>query len=200
MRKSPFLYPRQAEAHEALFVRVRALLDQLKPLAAKHPDGPVSPVAVRLATEMLGAVAWLVGEKGAGCVPAADLAGLMAQLSEARAKLEHFEAQHSACNEAISSGRSRPRSGSHCRYAAGGVPRPARLMPPAPRWPGLRGAGCGWCCRARTYAAAAAPSVAPASADASCSWKTSTRSAGSLTPGAPKWARRYWMVWGQPSM
>ncbi|WP_461382817.1 hypothetical protein [Devosia indica] len=96
MRRSPFLYPRQAEAHEALFVRVCALLDQLKPLAAKHPEGPVAPVVTRLATGMLGAVAWLVGEKRAGCVPAADLAGLVAQLSEARARLEHFEAQHSA--------------------------------------------------------------------------------------------------------
>ncbi len=96
MRKSPFLYSRQAEAHEALFVRVCALLDQLKPLAAKHPEGAVSPVVTRLATEMLGAVAWFVGGKRAGCVPAADLAGLVVQLSEARAKLEHFEAQHSA--------------------------------------------------------------------------------------------------------
>ena len=96
MRKSPFLYPRQAEAHEALFVRLCALIDQLKPLAAKHPDAPVSSVVTRLATEMLGAVAWLVGDKRAGGVPAADLAGLAVQLSEARANLEHFEAQHSA--------------------------------------------------------------------------------------------------------
>lgn len=96
MRKSPFLNARQAQAHEALLVRICALHDQLKPLAAKHPEGSVSPFVTRLAAEMLGAVAWFAGEKRAGGVPAADLAGLAVQLSEARAKLEHFEAQHSA--------------------------------------------------------------------------------------------------------
>jgi len=100
MRKSPFLNARQAHAHEALFVRLCALLDQLKPLAAKHPVASVSPAVTQLAVEMLGAAAWFAGEKRAGCVPAADLAGLMAQLSEARAQLEHFEAQHSAWDKA----------------------------------------------------------------------------------------------------
>ncbi|WP_297110237.1 hypothetical protein [uncultured Devosia sp.] len=96
MRKTSFLNARQAQAHEALFVRLCALLDQLKPLGAKHPEAPVSPVVTRLATEMLGAVAWFAGQRRARAAPAADLAGLVMQLTEARAQLEHFEAQHSA--------------------------------------------------------------------------------------------------------
>lgn len=100
MPKSSFINPRQAQAHEALFVRLCALLDQLKPLVARHSGAPVSPVVAKQAAEMLGAAAWFAGSRGVGRAPAPDSAGLVAQLTDAKAQLEHFEAQHSAWDKA----------------------------------------------------------------------------------------------------
>jgi hypothetical protein len=86
----------RAREHEALYTRLCALLDQLKPLVAKHPEAPASPVVASQVGELLDTTAWIVGEKRAEREPGPDMAGLAAQLVEAKAQLEHFEAQHSA--------------------------------------------------------------------------------------------------------
>ncbi|MHA6297826.1 hypothetical protein [Devosia sp. CAU 1758] len=85
---------RKAKAHEALFVRLCALMDQS--MAAKRPGAPVSEAAAALAGAVLGEVAWFDSSASASPAPAADWADLLLQLGQARARLEDFEAQNSA--------------------------------------------------------------------------------------------------------
>ncbi len=95
MPRSIRLSHRKVEAHEALMVRQGTLLDQLRPMAAKHPEAAVPPVLKDLAGQLLAEATWFGGPSGAAARPAANGAGVVAQLGEARALLEHFEAQHS---------------------------------------------------------------------------------------------------------
>lgn len=81
-------------------VRLGALLEQVRPMAAKHPEAAVPPVVKDLARHLLAEAQWFGFPSGAAGRPAAGGAGLVAQLSEARALLEHFEAQHSVWDPA----------------------------------------------------------------------------------------------------
>lgn len=88
------LTQRKAKAHEALFGRLCALMDQCKPMATKRPGAPVSASVAALAASVLNEMAWF--DRSATQSPAQDWGGLLLQLGQARARLEDFEAQNSA--------------------------------------------------------------------------------------------------------
>jgi len=126
MPRSIRLTHRKVEAHEALMVRLGTLLEQVRPMAAKHPEASVPPVVKDLARQLLAEAIWFGGPSGAAARPAADGAGLVAQLAEARALLEHFEAQHSVWDPAQNARIWRLRRGTvHIRRL-----RPLSAVPP----------------------------------------------------------------------
>jgi hypothetical protein len=94
MSRTARLSTRRAKAHEALVARVDALIDQVRPLAAKHPEAAVTQTLSCFAQTCLNDLAWF--DRTARQTPAADWTGLLAQLTQARAFLDTFEALHSA--------------------------------------------------------------------------------------------------------
>jgi hypothetical protein len=88
----------RARHHEALVLRLEALLREERPLAARHPEGPVGP-ALRVAAEaLLHDAAQFHPRRGRRekFPPAAGRLGPLAvELGQARAGLEAFELVHS---------------------------------------------------------------------------------------------------------
>ena len=92
--RNPHISPRDAEAHEALVTRVLRLLKQAEAVAVRRPQEPVSPAVARLAADLLYDVgAFIPGSAGLPHA-APDYVGLAAQLGQALAGLEAFEARH----------------------------------------------------------------------------------------------------------
>lgn len=91
--------PSLARRHEAVAVRLDALLRELAPIARKRPEGRVPPAVAESAARVL------TEARPFGAVPVLSpgqsshdesWAGLIAALVEARARLETFETAHSA--------------------------------------------------------------------------------------------------------
>jgi hypothetical protein len=89
--------PALADRHEALWLRLSALLEQARPLAARKPDALISE-DVRIAAEALLHDAQIFGPKRPRreqLPPAApSWGGLAVQLGQALALLEAYEAGH----------------------------------------------------------------------------------------------------------
>jgi hypothetical protein len=87
--------PQAAARHEALYLRLAALLRQTEAGANKRADAPVGDIARRLAEALLFEARRFSG--GPSAIPAAapDLVGLAVQLGQALAALDAYEARHS---------------------------------------------------------------------------------------------------------
>ena len=86
----------RARQHEALVVKLEALLRELRPLAARRPAGCV-PGALRIAAEgLLGDTQRFLPHRRRDALPVAagTLGALVVQLGLARAGLEAFELVH----------------------------------------------------------------------------------------------------------
>jgi len=93
--------PEQAERHEALVTRLLRLLRQVESVAARRPDEPVSAALETIAADLLFEATQFCARKlRALPVPAPDYPGLAAQLGQALADLETFEARHTVWDAA----------------------------------------------------------------------------------------------------
>jgi hypothetical protein len=114
------LTPETAARHEALYLRLSTLLRQTEAGANKRADAPVGDITRRLAEDLLfEARHFTCGPKA---IPAAapDLVGLAAQLGQALAALDAFEASHSCWHPELDV----------FVWSVNGAPRPiARLRP-----------------------------------------------------------------------
>jgi len=89
------LTPRTAARHEALYPRLATLLRQIEAIALRKPGAPVPSATQTIAEALLfDAQAFGVARKTL-VATAADMAGLAAQLGQALAALDAFEAAHS---------------------------------------------------------------------------------------------------------
>jgi hypothetical protein len=88
----------RARLHEALVLKLEALLDELRPLAARHPEGAVGPALRATAEALLYEAARFRPRRRREVFPAAapTLGALAVELGQARAGLEAFELTHSA--------------------------------------------------------------------------------------------------------
>jgi hypothetical protein len=93
--------PERATLHEALFLKLGRLLQQAEAIAARRPSAPL-PAETRAAAETLlyETERFLVPrQRNRVLPPAADtFGGLATQLGQAVARLDAFEASHSAWN------------------------------------------------------------------------------------------------------
>lgn len=96
------LTPGRAARHEALFVRIEALVKQLEPVARSKPGQEVSAPVRSLAEDLLFEAREFRprGERRGLVAALPDHAGLLAQLGQAVARLAAFEADHTGVNEA----------------------------------------------------------------------------------------------------
>ena len=83
-----------AEAHEALVTRTVRLLRQAEAVSSRRPDEPVSPAVAALAADLLFEARRFAKGAAALPMPAPTHVGLAAQLGQALAQLEAFEALH----------------------------------------------------------------------------------------------------------
>ncbi|WP_423065321.1 hypothetical protein [Devosia sp. CN2-171] len=88
--------------HERLYPRLAALLKQVERVAGQRASTPVPEESARLARQLVGEAATLLGREGRGIAvppanktPPLDHAGLAVALGQAVAGLEAFEAAHS---------------------------------------------------------------------------------------------------------
>jgi hypothetical protein len=93
----PTVTPLQAERHEALVVRLEAVLRELRPLAARHPDVAVDAPLRTLAETLLFEMRRALPRQDREPFPqvAETFAALVVQLGQALAALEVFEVRHS---------------------------------------------------------------------------------------------------------
>jgi hypothetical protein len=94
---------RQADRHEALYLRLVALVRQAEAVAARRP-GDAVPEALRGLAEsaLYDSLGFRRHARRAGLVPAAPLYGaLSAQLGEALASLVGFEARHTSWDDGL---------------------------------------------------------------------------------------------------
>jgi len=93
----PTVTLREAEAHEALLLRLEALLGELRPLAARHPLAAVPAPLIALSESLLFDARAFTPRRRREALPAAapDFAGLVVQLGQALAALDAFEARRS---------------------------------------------------------------------------------------------------------
>lgn len=86
----------RARQHEALVVRLEALLRELRPLAARRPEGLVAPALRRAAEDLLADTMHFLPRRRREALPVAarGLGALAVQLGQARAALEAFELVH----------------------------------------------------------------------------------------------------------
>ncbi len=91
---------RTADRHEALVLRLEALVRPIEAIAARRPDEPVPASLARAAEALLFDARRFTRQRG---IPAAApaYAGLAVQLSAARARLEAFELRHTAWDPAL---------------------------------------------------------------------------------------------------
>lgn len=93
MPATPFVTFSRAEQHEALWLRLTALHNDLGALAARRSTLPVS-AAVRVAAEALLSDCAPFGDGDRLPQAAVDAAGLLVQLGQALARLDASEATH----------------------------------------------------------------------------------------------------------
>jgi len=91
---------RRAEAHETLMAQSTRLLAQAEAIAVRRPEEAVSPTIAALAGDLLFELRRLLNARGLPAV-APDYAGLAAQLGQAVAGLEAFEARHTVWDAAL---------------------------------------------------------------------------------------------------
>ena len=93
----PVVTAAQAVAHEALVLKLEALLSELRPLAVRHPVQPVPAALATLAEALLFDARPFVPRRRRERLPAAapDYAGLVVQLGQALAALDVFEVRRS---------------------------------------------------------------------------------------------------------
>lgn len=90
-----------AERHEALYPRLATLLRQAEAGANKRADAPVGDAMRRLAEAVLFEAGRFASGPRAIPPAAPDLVGLATQLGQALARLDAFEATHSAWHPAL---------------------------------------------------------------------------------------------------
>lgn len=91
------LTPARAAAHEILFLKLSALRDQAEKTAIRYPDRAVSPATLAVAEALLAEAArFAPGRKERLPMAAPVWGGLLTQLGQALARLDHFEAQHTS--------------------------------------------------------------------------------------------------------
>ena len=90
--KLPAVTKNLAPQHEALFVRLTALVEQSRATATRHPAGKVSDETSRTAKALLDEAKVFRAPDGRNAVPAPDWGGLFTQLSQALADLDAYEA------------------------------------------------------------------------------------------------------------
>ena len=97
MPKPPKLPPvthALAERHEALWLKLCALHKQIAAVAARKPETPIAE-QTRIVAEALLVEAWVFGQGMDGLIVAApDHGGLLTQLGQALAEMEHYELRH----------------------------------------------------------------------------------------------------------
>jgi hypothetical protein len=86
----------RARRHEALVVRLEALLRELRPLAARRPEGRVAEAMRTAAEGLLADTMYFLPRRRREVLPVAArrLGPLAVQLGQARAALEAFELVH----------------------------------------------------------------------------------------------------------
>jgi len=93
--------PEEAARHEALVTKLLRLLRQVEGIFARRPEEPVSEGVRGIAADLLfESEAFLSRRVGVLPEPAPDYFGLAAQLGQALAGLETFEARHTAWDAA----------------------------------------------------------------------------------------------------
>ena len=101
MPKPHSVTPDRAEAHEGLYLRLAKLLKQTETIASRKPDAEIPAETRALASDLLFEVRPFLARSLARKLPldaAPGFAGLAAQLGQALAGLDAFEARHSAWN------------------------------------------------------------------------------------------------------
>jgi len=93
-RKFPTVTHALAARHEALWLRLTALHGQIAPIAARRPLSLVSAYSITIAEGLLREAMPFLGTGERLPVAAADHGGLVTQLGQALAQLEHWE----SCN------------------------------------------------------------------------------------------------------
>lgn len=93
-RKFPAVTHALAARHEALWLRLTALHGQIAPIAARRPLGLVSPHSLTIAEGLLREALPFLGTGERLPVAAADHGGLVTQLGQALAQLEHWESRN----------------------------------------------------------------------------------------------------------
>lgn len=94
---STALSPARAAAHESLFLKLSALRDQAEKTGIRYPDRAVPPATLAVAETLLAEAAGFVLRRGRRerlPMAAPVWGGLLTQLGQALARLDHFEAQH----------------------------------------------------------------------------------------------------------
>lgn len=99
----PVVTPDRARQHEAIVIRLEALLTELRPLVLRHPAAPVpgelAVVAEGLLFDTHRFLPRRSNQRQAFPAAAPDLAGLVVQLGQAQASLDQFEVRHSFWSE-----------------------------------------------------------------------------------------------------
>ena len=94
--RQPTITPGRAIRHEALVLKLEALLHELRPLALRHPEAAVPAPLATLAEALLFDARPFTAPRLREPLPAAapDFGGLVVQLGQAVATLDAFEVRH----------------------------------------------------------------------------------------------------------